>query len=83
MDLLNGFKQISIDKSITICHTLHMNTDIQKLITDYKAEYLRTNGRIPDLEYCRGWFTLNGNKMRRALVETALGRLKARPNFVP
>lgn len=55
-----------------------------QLIADYKAEYLRTAGKEIALTYERGWFSLGTfkDKLRRAEIEVALGKLKQRPTKV-
>jgi hypothetical protein len=59
-----------------------MNATIAKLIKDYKREYLRVNGRTPDITVKGGWITLNGcEHYRKTEIDQALIVLQGRKDF--
>src|SRR4051812_4225795 len=53
---------------------------ILKLKNDYKYEFHRTTGRVANVTYRAGWFTIpSGDKVRKAELEKMIETLKTRP----
>ncbi len=51
---------------------------IDQLLTEYKAEHLRTTGKDIEVRYKGGWFRLHGVNYRRKDIEGMLATLKTR-----
>lgn len=66
-----------------------MTAKTTKLFEDYKAEYLRVNGRTPQLNQSGTWVEIvgrddaTGNKYRISELAGMIERFKRRPNFIP
>lgn len=56
--------------------------NIDNLLSEYITEFRRTTGKNASMSYNRGWFVMpNGDKKRKATVETMLATLKTRPTL--
>lgn len=72
-----------------MCQGVSMTAKTTKLFEDYKAEYLRVNGRTPQLNQSGTWVEIigrddaPGNKYRISEIPQMIERFKRRPNFIP